>query len=67
MLHKTLDESDKQSISTKVGPTKAASFTSTSKRQMYRNKAAINTKKVQMQISNMIVLEPEYVSFLVHD
>lgn len=46
MLHKTLDESDKLSISTKVGPTKAASFTSTSKRQMYRNKAAINTKKV---------------------
>ena len=46
MLHKTVDESDKQSISTKVGPSKAASFTSTSKRQMYGNKPLSNTKKV---------------------
>lgn len=41
MLHKTVDKSDTQSQSTKITqPTKAASFMSTSKRQMYRNKAS---------------------------
>lgn len=40
MLHKTVDDIDGQSISTKIPQSKAASFLSSSKRQMYRSKAS---------------------------
>lgn len=46
MLHKTVDESDTQSISTKLPQSKAASFLSTSKRNMFRSKTLKNQKKV---------------------
>lgn len=43
MLHKTVDDTDAQSVSTKVPQSKAASFLSTSKRTMYRNKTLPNS------------------------
>ncbi len=43
MLHKTVDDTDAQSVSTKVPQSKAASFFSTSKRTMYRNKTLPNS------------------------
>lgn len=46
MLHKTVDDTDIQSVSTKLPMPKAASFFSPSKRQMYRSKASENNQKV---------------------
>lgn len=47
MLHKTEQDEDAKSVSTKVTQTtKAASFITSAKRQMFRNKALKNNKKV---------------------
>ena len=69
MLQKTTeDESDKQSLSTKAPqPTKAASFTITSKRHMYRNKSNQPNAPQLLEFCNVLNLTPNFISTVIHD
>lgn len=61
MLQKNLQDSDVKSVSTKMtAPTKAASFSASAKRQMFKQVQAKN--KLQQKLHNYLSLNPEAIS-----